>query len=52
MFQVKNYDSEVDLDPAIDTLSLYSLRQLSRLADDAFDNMMDQKGLYEDDVKE
>ena len=49
--QVKNYDNEVALDPSVDILSLYTLRQLTRMADDYFEDQMEEKGYYDDDEK-
>ena len=48
VFQVKNYNTELALDPAIDTLALYTLRHLTRMAEDYFDDQMERKGLYEE----
>ena len=36
------------LDMAIDVLSLFTLRHLTRMADDLFDEQMERQGLYED----
>ena len=40
---------EVALDQAVDILSLHALRQLVRLADDYFEDQMEQRGLYDAD---
>ena len=44
---VKNYSMEVELNQDVDILALYTLRYLTRLAHDYFDDQMEQKGLYE-----
>ena len=43
---VKNYSKEVELDRDVHILALYTLRYLTRLANDYFDDQMEQKGLY------
>ena len=45
---MKNYETEQELNPAVDMLSLYTLRYICRMAEDNFDNLMEQKGLYDE----
>ena len=46
MFQTKNYNTELELDHDVDTLALYTVRHLTRMARAYFDDQMEQKGLY------
>ena len=48
MFQVKNYKAERELDKAVDILAMDTLRTLTRMARDYFDDQMERKGLYEE----
>jgi len=38
----------VELDQAVDVLTLHALRQLTRLAEDFLEDQMEQKGFYDD----
>lgn len=38
---IKNYEKETELEPAVDISTLTSLRQMLRLADDCFEDIME-----------